>query len=119
MREIKIRAWDNEKMHYPETFEYSWNNWSGKPAISIPLPAGGFVSTSYLMESIGIKDVNQIEVYEQDIVEVSKYESDERYMVVVQDIRKLPIVLFGSSVNWIKVIGNTFENPNLNPLENQ
>ncbi|MFD2334667.1 YopX family protein [Cohnella sp. GCM10020058] len=51
--------------------------------------------------------------YEGDIVEVSRYENDERYITVIEDIRNIPATMFGSAVNWRKVIGNVHEHPHL------
>ena len=117
MREIKIRAWDGKKMHYPEFFEYGINGWNGKPSISIPLGNGGYITVSDLMEYIGYKDINGKEIYEQDIVEISldesPYNDDKRFFLVIKDIRNLPSLLISSAVNWIKVVGNTFEHPHL------
>jgi len=66
-----------------------------------------------LMQFIGFQDEDKNDIYEDDIVLVDRYDTHELYQCVVEDIRRIPDIMFGSSVNSIKVIGNKWQNPEL------
>lgn len=62
MREIKFRAWDNDKMDYsPAT--YVSDTSSINDAISNYVNAG-----TQLMQYTGLKDKNGVEIYEGDVL---------------------------------------------------
>ncbi len=64
--------------------------------------------------SIDRKDRNGNEIYEGDIVDCSRYfEPPEIYRVLIKDIKYLPKEMFGSNLNWIEIVGNIHENPEL------
>lgn len=58
-------------------------------------------------------EVQSFDAYEGDIIEVGRYTPTEYYLVVIEDIRKTPDNLFGSSVVSRKLLGNIHSNPEL------
>lgn len=66
-----------------------------------------------MTQYIGIKDRNNIEIYVGDIVNCNRYENEENYLVIIEDIRNLPKELYGSNLNYREVIGNIYANPEL------
>lgn len=66
-----------------------------------------------LMDYAGLIDKDKNYIYEGDIVECNRYREREKYIVVINDIRQLDINLFGSELNYRKILGNVFENPEL------
>ena len=124
MREIKFRAWLKELNEIREV-EYI-NFW--KKMISFP---NKFCKEYYLnadfdeidlMRYTGLKDKNEKEIYEGDIIKlranhgigVVKY-SDEWGAFVVEYIKSKPLTVLGMSYykEDIEVIGNIYENSEL------
>ena len=123
MREIKFRAFDGDKkeMILPEyaeredfhiladgqiveTHEYGYE----RHELTSKRP-----NSWVLMQYTGLKDKNGKEIYEGDYVNCNRYENEENYLVEIKDIRYLPKELFGSNLNYLEVIGNIYENPEL------
>ncbi len=77
-----------------------------------PVQVSGKWQVGYLMQAIGRTDKNKIEIFEGDIVDCSRY-GGEIYRVVIKDIRNIPQEMFGSSLDYIEVVGNIFENRHL------
>jgi hypothetical protein len=61
----------------------------------------------------GLKDRKGIEIFEGDIVDISKFEGSALYRMVINDIMQLPNELFGSNVDWYEVIGDIYDNLSL------
>jgi len=117
MREIKFRAWDkkNKKM------EYVWGiDFAGNPPIANEATVGelllGVDTQCFLMQFTGLKDKNDKEIYEGDIIEFD-YQRKRR---------KAEIKYSGTGfwlVGWLnildkghrnfKIIGNVHNNPEL------
>jgi uncharacterized phage protein (TIGR01671 family) len=132
MREIKFRAWRENKMHFNITkAHYEHNAMSGH---------GGdlwdfneWLKWSKVMQYTGLKDKNGVEIYEGDILEwgmshdqvnpfpklrfVEFYEPQLIYKAV--EVGDLPVnveYLYEAapkSTRWCRVVGNIFENPQL------
>ena len=56
---------------------------------------------------------NNIEVYENDYVEIFRFDELDTSVVFVKDIRSIPCAMYGTSVKYLNVIGNVHETPNL------
>lgn len=123
MREIKFRCWDR--------FKQRWSNYKINDSTVYFMDKNtgvwyGSYNKRYkdfnLMQYTGLKDKNNKEIYEGDIVKlranhgigVIKY-SDEWGAFVVEYIKPRPLVVLGMSYykEDIEVIGNIYENPEL------
>ena len=128
MREIKFRAWDtySAKMHYKFTIgsvtNPNDNLWTCPTAW---VEDRGWVNcdTFELMQYTGLKDKNDVEIYEGDIVKAHTYkrtnfkiEFIEGGFCATQNGIEYPIDInhFYPSIGCtIEVIGNIYENPEL------
>lgn len=107
MREIKFRAWDKEK----KIMIKNLNGWSK-----------GYTEKYDLMQLIGLKDKNDKEIYEGDIVQLKGH---DRYIAEVKwDSVSCGFYLDQGDGDWVEdidfedharfeVIGNIYENPEL------
>ena len=110
MREIKFRAWDNdcEKMFFDITFENIINQ-------AIEYNTHWFLETNYiLMQYTGLKDKNNKEIYENDIIKSTKYDSNTgiRKDFIWEIIFEDGAFLRDTGGIW-EIIGNRYENPEL------
>lgn len=124
MREIKFRAWDGQKMIYPSIIgiepleNFAWEHsrsylhncqeWSGED---------GFIYEPLLMQFTGLKDKEENEVYDRDIIKFKlKHGDDKEFTAEVKwhnhAWRLLGIWLFTEIYDVVR-IGNIYENPNL------
>lgn len=55
------------------------------------------------------KDDDGIDIYEGDWVLCDRYSTHERFEVLVESIKAIPSLMFGSSLNCTKVVGNKYE----------
>jgi uncharacterized phage protein (TIGR01671 family) len=108
MREIKFRVYDEEvkKIYEVETWD------------ELQMPN--------VMQYTGLLDKNNKEIYEGDIVEIQKGDNCEKFEVLYQgscfSIKiigniDLPIVRIDRAIEYIKIIGNIYENPELLSLK--
>ena len=138
MREIKFRMWwlpkDNFKGEMAMASGYLWEE--------MGMRGENLADTNefVLMQYTGLKDKNGIEIYEKDIIILEPDEAKEYFneptnlsygdvcivewsntnlayylMPVNEDIEEQQMDYYGawSGWNWIKVIGNCYENPEL------
>ena len=109
MREIKFRVWDKNKkqMFYPDDF-----------GNKIKLP-GEDVNKKYsiYMQYTGLKDKNDKEIYEGDIIEFNNklklivyWDNGGFALKNLTNTAEIPLV---DIIRPIKVLGNIYENPEL------
>ena len=127
MREIKFRAWlkygkeivDVEEIDFMnEVINYIDNDYENNEQEII----GAYFENIELMQYTGLKDKNNKEIYEGDIVKlranhgigVIKY-SDEWGAFIVEYIKPRPLAVLGMNYykEDIEVLGNIYENPEL------
>ena len=120
MREIKFRAWDKEEKKMVYDVEYAYDGYPIDTASSFGemLDCPDFYN---VMQYTGLKDKNDKEIYEGDIVhfktlrskeyigEVKSYEDAASFFVVV----KKHYMECLDDVYELKVLGNIYENKEL------
>jgi len=134
MREIKFRAWDKDKkeMFIPLTIDWLPGKcppgnpvqiWRQRSQVS---DDGEWIENFEVMQFIGLKDINEKEIYEGDIV---KFKLGRRFYKYIIAWDNLNACFFGLQVpckiytggnkekeffRKIEVIGNIYENSELN-----
>ena len=122
MREIKFRAWDKEKKIMGEVLGIDILH---KEIFFSNEDANCYEHTDFkdieLMQYTGLKDKNNKEIYEGDIVKlranhrigVIKY-YDEWGAFVIEYIKPRPLAVLGNYYKEnIEILGNIYENPEL------
>ncbi len=129
MREIKFRAWNKnlKKMYKIGQITLEKGTWNYEPdnreyiGMSIP-----YQPSFVLMQYTGLKDKNEKEIYEGDIIEIKGYSNKgyntglvkEIYVVEFKDFCwscGIKSLLNLATINWasIEVIGNIWEDSDL------
>jgi len=128
MREIKFRAWNKvfKKMMALKCLYFVQND---AGVVTGHEMDGDWTVVSLnhleLLQYTGIKDINGREIYEGDILEVTSFEGSKNiarvcfedgcfsYIGYLGDLRTYPLRDFLFQGYKLKVIGNTFEHPDL------
>ena len=125
MREIKFRAWDNEKNKYTYNFHcydfrYHTNDGENFKLVCSGLKDNGDYYELGLEQFTGLKDKNDAEIYEGDILE---YVNGTIFQVVYENTAYLMKSLNVAGMYWelaelisdirYKIIGNIHKNPEL------
>ena len=125
-REIKFRAWDKkEKKWWYNVFVAEgivWISIKGDGGMSVIVPRKDLIPVEYT----GLKDKNEVEIHEGDIVKIKHlYKNREWQGVIVWNNNGWtgegfffshfdePTRLFSEGTKYLKVIGNIYENSNL------
>jgi uncharacterized phage protein (TIGR01671 family) len=122
MREIKFRAWEKDlkEMVY-ENELCGYVEYDANPVKAINLMLNGECEDYIFMQYVGLKDKNDKEIYEGDVVNISEHPFDKsikingNYEVGYNDVMEL---CAGSWLlyrvrHWCEVIGNIHEHPHL------
>ncbi|WP_425800868.1 YopX family protein [Desulfitobacterium sp. Sab5] len=119
MRELKFRVWDKVtmKMFKPQAISFDINN-SVPFAVSVPGKSWEPVEKFELLQWTGFSDENGIDAYEADLVQIS---SDIYRIIWNETLATYELEKLGSSLRCNisaitsgSVIGNVFQNGNLN-----
>lgn len=132
MRDIKFRAWDKENrcMVYQEEMNGYIENkqyWFRLNETEVKLNVfdedyKAYVQTDAdIMEYTGLKDINEAEIYEGDIVKISTVKVNEDDYVIgtvaYSEFEGMYVTnkgyILGRVNHRAEVIGNKYENPNL------
>uniref|UniRef100_A0A6M3JM35 Putative YopX protein n=1 Tax=viral metagenome TaxID=1070528 RepID=A0A6M3JM35_9ZZZZ len=116
MREIKFRAWDNERMWYGDELRYYHL-----------FPTQHPESNMVWMQYTGLKDKQGKEIYEGDIISFFNYNELPKIGRIIYSGCKYSIeyeedlidLEFFWHIQGIEVIGNIYENPELIIIQNQ
>ncbi|AAO36633.1 YopX family protein (endogenous virus) [Clostridium phage phiCTC2B] len=124
-REVKFRAWDKELNMMVYTKEQTGHiEYNTNPADTINIILNQDDYGYVFMQYTGLKDKNEKEIYEGDIIKKSNRSSNLyeiiyqdsiacfRCKVIKGDIKSFPCLNIGTVRNC-EVIGNIYENPEL------
>ena len=132
MREIKFRAWDKRDCVMSAVWNISFKGWEDSQINYIELCGDGTYEIqeheAVLMQYTGLKDKNDTEIYEGDIVLCSEEEYDREFKDTI--IFKNATFAFstynsysGGDFDWytlehvcedeLEILGNIYENPEL------
>lgn len=128
MRDIKFRCWDTENKEMLEVQELDYeDSYNGQPMIRTTMYSDYFdTEDMILMQYVGLKDKNEKEIYEGDIVKFRFKDDREEFPDLIGYIEyQTTFTAFrimsnqGSfkiditEIKFIEVIGNIYDNPEL------
>ncbi len=123
-REIKFRAWDKINNKMCPIAGISFTNKDTWLRINDKQIMGANFSEIEIMQYAGLKDKNDKEIYEGDIINIINNSVDEEdgYFIAKYDIETARYILSGNGLvydfdntytNECEIIGNIYENPEL------
>jgi hypothetical protein len=116
MRLRKYRAWNGEKMIFRGLHDKNWYTESCGGKVVQPAHQDD-IHYLKIMDFTGLKDKNEVEIYEGDIVVPFSNEKKLNKSIIIYEFNQYRIK--GNSLYWnwelsqIEVIGNIHENPEL------
>lgn len=114
---LKFKAFDTIDKIMSQPFDFNGIiTWGENSSMTTYNPNRHKITQFYMSLSTYLPEgPEKIDLFEGDIVEVSRYHNNEIYIVFIDNIRNTNKFsnLFGSSVNSRKIIGNIYENPDL------
>jgi uncharacterized phage protein (TIGR01671 family) len=130
VREIKFRAWDKNTKEM-----YHWGDWEQTEWIKDAMPeqcGDEWTEQCILMQYTGLKDKNEKEIYEGDIVQecsdISPNDYQNRIGKIVYEKNIASFMVYvekgychlnegdwtkGDNLEYTKIIGNIYEHPHL------
>ena len=109
MREIKFRAWDGERKEITTSFEIT-----SQGVVVSNFSIRKYHEDYILMQYTGLKDKNGKEIYEGDIIDFDAREWGEPHREVVEYDYSYLDMRQNDFKEWCEIIGNIYENPELN-----
>ncbi len=120
--EIKYRVWEDDQMYYVLSVD-NRDVWEGennelKGSYSCWYQRGQasddgwwiYVAPEDVMQYVGVKDRNLVDIYEGDIVDICRHGDEKNIQQIeIKDIRRLPSELFGSNFTWCEVVSNKYK----------
>ncbi|MCM3573311.1 YopX family protein [Mesobacillus subterraneus] len=132
MRDIKFRLWDmkNFKMYHPHVDQHSWYFDDEYDSIQFPMENDGFLNyksekNAILLQYTGLKDKNDKEIYEGDILRVTEdpvFGGEDDFVGVIKfyecafwidNERQGKASRLFNEITEHEVIGNIYKNPEL------
>lgn len=112
MREIKFRAWNETTKKIMD-----WEELKEDMTETLHVFENGLADVPPVMQYIGLKDKNNVEIYEGDIIKQAKELGWFRTEVVEFKVKEY--CPFWINQNTVEVIGNIYENPELLEKKNE
>ena len=127
MREIKYKAWDNDKKQMTKVFALDWTTDGNiischleykNGSIEKKYPEKDYCDDIELLQYIGIKDKNNDEIYEGYIVRCYGGEHCQGYWqydetITIDSINNPFTILSLTEIENVEIVGNIYENPEL------
>lgn len=117
----KFRVWSKKDREMYDVFQITrYTNGEYKVGITgtcWELWVSGKHKEGILLQFTGLKDAKGMDIYEGDIVDCNRYKTQEVYRVIINDIKNLPLEMFGSNLNSLEIVGSVFQDRDKVPTE--